>query len=206
MKREHIDWPVLRGALIAFLIVVCVSAAIAAASYYFRAAHQQEYARAQAGFNSVSSQYLMVDEQEKLILEYYPQFLDLYQDGVIGPEQRLAWLESLQRISDNLEIPGLRYQIDSQQQSDKAWPVNSGKFAIYSSNMKLDLEMMHEVDLLRLLNRLEASGSGFFSLSDCEMSRRSVDMPVSLENPNVNASCNLQWYSIKLGSGEEIKI
>lgn len=206
MKRELIDWPVLRGALLIFLIVISVSATIAVSAYFYRAAMQQEFTGAQARFNSISSQYLQVDEQETLIRKYYPQVLNLYKQGLIGPEQRLGWLESLQRISDNLEIPGLRYQIDSQQPDKQDWPFSTGPFEIHSSNMVLDLEMMHEVDLLRLIDRLAAVGDGYFSLSDCEISRRSTSVSVSTDSPNVTASCNLQWYSIKLGNGEEIKL
>lgn len=206
MKREYIDWSILRGALIIFVVVVTVSAAIGITGYYFRSAMQQEYSQAQASFNRISSRYLRVDEQEILIQDYYPEFLDLYQQGIIGPERRLDWLESIQQVSDNLEIPGLRYEIESQQESKRDWPFSTGKFRIYSSNMKLNLDMMHELDLLRLVDRLDRVGGGFFSLTDCQISRRSMDMDVSMDSANVNAACNLQWYSLKLSNGEEIRI
>lgn len=206
MKPENIDWSVLRGALVIFVVVMTVSTVIGYAGYYFRTSMQNEYQKAQSAFNSISSRYLQVDEQEATIKAYYPRFVNLYEQGVIGTERRLNWLESLQRVTDSLEIPGLRYEIASQQQSKARWPIDTGRFQLYSSNMKLNLEMLHEADLLRLVERLGQTGAGFFSLTDCSMSRRVTEIHVESLAPNVTANCNLDWYSIKLSSGEEIKI
>ncbi len=206
VRREHIDWSVLRTALIIFIVAITVSAAIGVSGYYFRASMQQEYRSAQANFNQISSRYLKVDDQELLISNYYPAFLELYQRGVIGGERRLDWLESLQEVTDNLEIPDLRYEIESQQQNDPGWPVNTGRYEIYSSNMKINMDMLHEVDLLRLIDRLEQRNTGLFSVSDCELNRRTADINLAADSPNVTASCNLKWYSLRLGSGKEIEI
>ncbi|MCS3904421.1 hypothetical protein J2T55_002457 [Methylohalomonas lacus] len=206
MKRENIDWSVLRGALTIFLIVLALSVAIGISAYSFNLAMEREYRSAQAEFSRITDRYLKVDEQEILIRDYYPRFVDLYQQGVVGGERRLDWLESLQQVTDNLKIPGLRYEIESQQQSRNQWPINTGKFQIYSSNMKISLEMPHEVDLLRLFDRLEQRKAGFFSASDCELSRRSPEIDLSPTTTNVSASCNIMWYSLKLSNGEEIKI
>lgn len=206
MKVENIDWSVLRGALVIFIVALSVSAVIGSASYYFRNSMQQDYRKAQADFNRISSKYLQIDEQDATIKAYYPRFVKLHEQGVIGTERRLDWLESLQRVTDTLEIPGLSYEIASQQQSKINWPIETGSFELYSSTMKLNLEMLHEADLLRLIDRLGQTNAGFFSLTDCSMSRRSTEIHVDSLSPNVTANCNLEWYSIKLSSGEEIEI
>lgn len=206
MKSKHIDWSILRGSAVIFVVVLLVSGIIAGAGYYYRAEMQQEYSRAQMAFQNISNKYLRVDEQKAIINNYYPRFLTLYQQGIIGPERRLDWLESLQKVADNLEIPKLRYEVASQRQSETDWPINTGRFQLYSSNMQLSMEMLHELDLLRLVDQLEKTKSGFFTISDCEMGRRTEHIVVDATIPNVNATCNIQWYSIKLSSGQEIEI
>ncbi len=206
MKRENIDWSVLRGALTIFIIVLAVSIAIGISAYYFNVAMEREYRSEQADFSRISNRYLKVDEQEILIRDYYPRFIDLYQQGVVGGERRLDWLEALQQVTDNLKIPGLRYEIESQQKSQGGWPISTGKFQVYSSNMKITLDMPHEVDLLRLLDRLEQRKTGLFSVTDCELSRRAAEIDLTPTRTNVSASCNIKWYSLKLSNGEEIRI
>ena len=53
-----------------------------------------EYNRANAAFQSISSRDLAVDEEEKLIRSYLPDFVKLHESGVIGDEQRLNWVEA----------------------------------------------------------------------------------------------------------------
>lgn len=205
MKLENIDWSVLRGALITFLTVGIIAVAVAVAGYFFYQSMYQDYRSAQSQFNRVSDRYLKVDEEEALIKKYYPAFKTLYEQGIIGSERRLDWLESLQQVTDSLEIPGLRYEIGSRQMGQVEWPIETGAFELYSSNMKVNLDMLHELDLLRLLDRMERLNTGFFSVSDCDMKRsRSIDTTAS--EPNVSASCNIKWYSLALNNGEELEL
>lgn len=206
MKTEHIDWSILRGGIITFFVVLAISVAIITSVYMYRDSAQQDYRQAQAEFRNITSRYLKIDEQEEIIRTYYPRFLVLYKQGVIGAERRLDWLESIQRASDELKIPGLRYEISSQQPARVEWPLDTGRFRLYSSNMTINLNMLHELDLLRLLESLERMNNGFFSVTDCDMNRRRMPLDLSMDSPNVTASCNIRWYSIRLDSGEEIQI
>jgi len=205
MKRESIDWAVLRGALIILLTVSVLGSAIVIAGYYFYQSMNDEYRTAQSQFKRISERYLKVDEQEALIRKYYPEFKKMYKQGVIGSERRLDWLESIQQVTDSLKIPGLRFEIGSRQMGHTDWPIDTGTFQLYSSNMKVNLKMPHELDLLRLLDRMQRLNSGFFSVSDCKMSRDD-DIDISNSKPNVSASCNIKWYSLAMKNGEEIKL
>ena len=205
MKRENIDWSVLRSALIIFLITGAVGGAIVISGYYYHQSMNDEYRRAQSQFKRVSERYLKVDEQEGLIRKYYPEFNNLYKQGVIGDERRLDWLESIQQVTDSLKIPGLRFEVGSRQMGQNEWPINTGTFQLYSSNMKVDLNMLHELDLLRLLDRMQRLRTGFFSVSDCKMSRDD-DIDISASEANVTASCNIKWYSLAMNNGGRIEL
>ena len=95
MKAADIEWGMLRGALIALGIAVVISAAMIGASYQFWETGDRELKRAERTLRASRAQYRTVDEQEAMIATYYPRFLELEVQGVIGGERRLDWIENL---------------------------------------------------------------------------------------------------------------
>lgn len=206
MKREFLDWSILRLPAIIFSMTLLVAAVIVAGGHYYLEAMEQEFSRNQGNFRSISNRYLQVDEEEELIRQYYPAFIDLYKQGLVGKERRLDWLETLQTVSDVLKIPSLRYEIASQERVPDELPIEAGSFHIYQSTMNINLDMLHEADLIRFLDRVDRSANGLYSVSSCSLSRRNKQIDVVSEQANVSADCNLNWYSIKPADGSEIAL
>jgi hypothetical protein len=205
MRREDIDWKELRGVITALVICLVVASSMLYASLYFKKQMKQEFARNDARFKSISQRYLAVDEEEKLITEYYPKFIELYNNGVIGKEQRLNWIEVLRRLTSEMKLPRLSYQIESQQPYTPGYSVKMGEFKVYSSKMNLDMALMHEGDLFTVIEELEKKAKGDFAPASCNMQ----SMSAIVEEPdaaNITVSCELRWYTIKLADGSEIKI
>jgi len=206
MKSEDIDWKILRGSSIIFVLTLVISGSLVFGSHYFRQQMQQEFARANAEFRSISSRYLAVDEEEKLIKNYFPQFIKLYEEGIIGSERRLNWVEVLRESGDEIRLPSLVYQIDSQQVFTPAFPLTMGKFKLYSSTMSLNMQLLHEGDLFRILDRLDEDARGSFSLSTCTIKKSGSEIMINPEAANISATCDLQWYSIRLADGTIIEV
>lgn len=204
MKIEYLDWSILRIPSAIFITVCLITVSIVTASYYYRQAMQQEYTASQSTFRNISSRYLQVDQEEMLIKKYYPEFLDLYKSGLIGKEKRLDWIESLQSISEVLEIPSLRYEISSQEPLPESLPIDTGRFRIYQSVMQVNMDMLHEIDLIRFLERINKVAQGLYTVSSCSLTRRTKDVDTTSEQANVSAECELDWYSIKTTEGHEI--
>jgi len=208
MKAEKIDWTVLQGAIITFVISIIISGGLIGITWYYQDKMQLEHNRQKARFQNISNQYLAVDQEERLIREFYPEFVELYNKGIIGQERRLSWIETLREAGEFMKLPALRYNIESQSRFIPDFPVNTGSFQIYSSPMKLNLELLHEGDLDRLLETLNSEAPGTYSISNCKLSRAGTGT-VNLENVtrgNVNAECELRWLNIKKADGTEIKL
>ncbi|MDZ7734840.1 MAG: hypothetical protein U5P41_00785 [Gammaproteobacteria bacterium] len=206
MKREFLDWTILRLPIIIFSMTLLMGIVIVAGGHYYLDAMEQEFSRNQADFRSISSQYLQVDEEEALIRQYYPEFIELYKQGLVGKERRLDWVETLQAVSEVLQISSLRYEISSQARVPDALPIDTGSFHIYQSTMNVSMDMLHEVDLTRFLDRVDRSANGLYSVSSCSFSRKNRQIDVVSEQANVSADCNLNWYSIKPADGSEITL
>lgn len=207
MKREDIDWGVLRGALIGFVVSAAVAGACAGAGHMLQKKQQLEFVRNNAQFQSVSGKYLAVDEEEKQIRKFYPRFLELYRGGIIGHEERLNWIETLRAAGERLRVPALTYEIKSQNVFTPTFPLDLGRFQVYRSQMTVSLQALHEGDLMRLLQLLDTRAAGLHSIDTCRMSRITQDIDTSSAGKaNLAIQCELGWYTIKLADGAEIKV
>lgn len=204
MKAEKIDWPLLQGAIVAFVSGLVISGALIGGSWYYEDKMQVKYNKDKQLFQSVSSQYLQVDQEEGLINQYYPEFINLYNEGLLGQERRLNWIEVLRASSERIRLPALRYEIASQNQFTPDYPLNKGAFQIYNSTMKLNIDLLHEGDLPRLFEDLNAQAQGRYNVSKCSF-RRLGDLKLNdSAQGNISVECELQWFNIKKSDGREI--
>ena len=111
MRLVDIEWGVIRGALGALVLAAAIGATLYTAATRFRDAMQVKYGESHQRLQSVTGKYLAVDQEDMIIREQYPRFVELVRKGVIGNEQRLNWIEVLKRTAAITKIPSLRYEI-----------------------------------------------------------------------------------------------
>ncbi|MGH8580511.1 MAG: hypothetical protein ACREVK_10470 [Gammaproteobacteria bacterium] len=206
MNKLNIEWPVIRGALGVFSLCLLLNALLLVSTFYFRNAMKRDYEAHDHQFKAVSREYLNVDVDERIINDQYPKFIKLYNKGIIGEEKRLNWVETLENAKTTLKVPQLSYRIDTRKRYQPDFPLATGAYEIYTSGMKLDLGMLHENDLKRLLDILDREASGLYSVAKCALSRKEKTIALDPEKANLHADCNLVWYSIKLSGNREIKL
>jgi hypothetical protein len=199
MKLDQIDWSVLRNALILLLISIAISGGVLSSSFYFWDKMDRTHKRERSALFGVRAQYQNIDEEEKIIQRYLPLYRDLQSRGVIGQERRLDWIDTLRQASQRVELPMLRYAIDSQNIYRPEFVVPSGTFQIYSSNMRLDLGLLHEGDLETLFADLDANAVGLYTVSNCDLRRnhRQREFVKRADATNLKAECGLRWLTIK---------
>lgn len=207
MQRNFIDWLQIRGSLILLILAMLICGSLIGGSLYFKGRMDQEFRRNNAIFQSNSKRYLAVDEEEKTIREYYPKFINLYNYGEIGQERRLDWIETLRRAGVDIKLPSLSYSIESQKAFVPNFVLNMGRYRLFKSDMSLKMQLLHEGDLFNLLNELDSSAKGLYRVSNCKLNNnvkgKLIDDP---DTANVTANCLLEWFTLKLADGTEIKV
>jgi hypothetical protein len=174
-----------------------------AASYNFYESAQRSLKRAQSQLRAARTKYRTVDEQEAMIATFYPQFVELEGQGIIGRERRLNWIESLRRADENLKLPRLSYSIDSQEPYTAEFPMAGGVYRPFASEMSLSLGLLHSQDLFDLLARLDESAQGLYSVDSCNMVRRR-EAPGGPRDTHLSSDCKLRWYTIKKPGDEGV--
>jgi hypothetical protein len=208
MKKLDVDWRFLTDALIALAVCGAISALMIWYSLYFKQHYQKSYEYHHSEFRENSQRYLSVDDDERIIRENYGNFIELYNKGVLGRENRLNWLETLRAAGDSIKMPGLRFQVSSQEAIKPPYlnDVSTGSFQVFSSRMHLDMGLLHEYDFSALLNDLDKQAAGMYSVSSCSFARKGGEFVLDPKVANIAASCDLDWYTVNLpGEGLVLK-
>ena len=162
------------------------------------------------------SDYDTIKNDKGILLEYYPLFIEMNQAGLIRPENRLNWIETLQRSAQQLKIKTLKYHINKQSLLEDIAIMNSDfedeedldeleeeslenslPFNIYASKMSLELGMLHEGDFLKLISSMKAQSNSFFIVRSCHLSRTEEKLDFQQYSQNISANCELLWISIQ---------
>ena len=205
-KMFVVDWEYLHGALVRFISVVTVGAALLSGSGYFERRMEQEYRQHSERLSALRHRYLAVDGEEEVIKEYLPRFMDLHKRGLLGAEHRLNWIETLQDAGRRLSVPSLSYEIRAQQIYRPDFPAPADRYKIFVSEMTLTMQLLHEGDLFAMLDLLDERAMGFYTVSGCELERAFVELTDNPDAGNVTATCLLEWFSINPAAEPEIKV
>lgn len=107
---------------------------------------------------------------------------------VIGTAEPLNWQVQLEAL--RLQTPGLRYTLTAQQPYAG---LPSGQFIQTLSQVKLQLDLLHEGQLFEALDKLRASEVGWFLLERCSVERTEPEVPAS----RLNAECVGGWLNLQ---------
>jgi len=205
MSQNRVDWGVLRGAIGVFAVCLLVGVGLLAASAYFREEMAADFHNHQARFLEVSRKYLAVDDEERIIERTYPEFVALFESGILGQEHRLSWIETLTKAGDRIRLPEIGYRINSQSVYTPDFPVMLGAFDINVSEMTLDLGLLHEGDLFKLLDALDESAEGLYTVSYCEANRVTASGS-GTDRPLIAANCRLNWFTVDLKGARKLSL
>lgn len=178
----------------AILLAVAIGAALfVGASGVYRADQQATLEAAlQARQLSAARIRDVATEKQDLIL-YRERFAQLQAAGLVGDENRLAWIDAVRRIQASRKLVSATYEIEPQQVLAAPASAATGQLQLRGSRMRLDLGLVHEGDLFHFLEDLRSAG--MYSVQDCRVKRN--DVPADAVGvPRLNAACTLIWLTL----------
>jgi hypothetical protein len=130
-------------------------------------------------------------------MQYLPAYNDLLASGFIGEERRIEWIERLRQIHAQHKLFSIDYSIGLQEDYKPSFLPNMGTFVLHRSIMKLNLDMLHEGDLLSLLDGLHEQTAPFI-VRDCEI-KRPIGAVVNSKvlTSNLKAVCEIDWLTLR---------
>lgn len=135
-------------------------------------------------------------DERDLIVRFLPSYQELRNRGLIGPEQRINWLDALRNTNQQARLFGAEYQVSTQQAYPYAQELNAARLGMAQSIMKLNLRLAHEGELMRFFRQLENQNAGAFDINECVLERASAAATPFNAQPNLRAECELAWITI----------
>lgn len=196
MTLTKADFAKLRGALLLFVILV----AAGAATVYFTLEEQKRATLARAKAidlrSKAETRLRLVSSEEQEIKQKSAQFQQMIDRGIVGIENRLDWVELLRETRDRNRLFEFGYEITPQ---EKLASVPPG-YDFNSSLMKIDLPLLHEGDLLHLLDDIQRDARALVIPRECRLTRMPPRPPGSDQRgpaANLRAACTLQWITVR---------
>jgi hypothetical protein len=150
-------------------------------------------AAATAALDSETATRRQTATDRQIAETYASRYVALVERGAVGEEQRLGWADTLRRLANELRLPYVRFSGGPRRPvGPEHLPADAASALV--SPMDLQLGLVHEGDLLRLLDGLHEA-PGLFTVQGCRL-ERSTGVAPEPGRANVSGSCQLQWLSI----------
>jgi hypothetical protein len=162
---------------------------------------ERTLAAQEAQLKEARSRFQRSGEERDLIVRFLPPFQALRTRGLIGPEERINWVEALRNANQQAQMFGAEYQISTQQPYPYAQELNAPRLGMAQSLMKLNLRLAHEGELMRFFRLLERQNAGAFDINQCVLQRINAGSEGSGQ-PNLRAECELAWITINPAPAE----
>ena len=136
-----------------------------------------------------------IAEEEREVSQKIDVYKQLKALNILGEERRLEWADTMNRIRVQRELLDLRYRVERQ----KLLTSVAGKPAsvdFFASTMHVDMQLLHEEDLLRFLADLRASGNAYYSVKKCVLIRTGQAAGGATMTPRLAAQCDIDLITI----------
>lgn len=177
----------LRPALLCAALTVAASVLLLGFSHHYAEDRADARELAKQARNKAAALFNHVETEKRDIRAYEPQFLALRQRGLIGEENRLAWIETICHSQEERKLLTISYDISARQVLKAPPTLAMGTLQLRGTPMRLQMDLLHEMDMLNLLADLRQSG--YFAVHDCSIKRSTAAATLSAE-------CGLLWLTL----------
>jgi len=114
MKLAAKDLAVMKLPFLVLVVVIAISFLLVRFSADKRAQAEMQHRIQSTALQDARSRYQRSGDERETILRYLPAYRQLENQGFVGTEQRINWLESLRIANAQAGLFGVTYQLDAQ--------------------------------------------------------------------------------------------
>lgn len=197
MSISRQDWRKLRNPILGLGTALVLIGLLISFADQYRQKNELALQAQQNLLNQARQKYQSSGLEKETITQYLPVYNNLLASGFIGEERRIEWIENLRQIHAQHRLFSIDYSIGLQENYKPSFLINLGNFKLNRSVMKLNLEMLHEGDLLALLDGLQEQTTPLI-VRDCEITRP-IGVVINTKNisANLKAACEIDWLTLR---------
>lgn len=187
------DLPFLKFGLLTFVVCIAASVSLVIYSDHYLEQAKKDRASAQQRLIDARTQLAAAQGDQENMATYSREFISLQEQKVIGNEQRLDWIEGMEKLRQQGIVLDFKYTIAPQQGYTPSPAVDAGNFQINRSSMNMQLDLLHEEQLIQFVAALHTQLKGWYMLDGCTLSRAIEGTEAS----PLKADCSGGWLTFK---------
>ncbi|OAI50342.1 hypothetical protein AYO46_02545 [Betaproteobacteria bacterium SCGC AG-212-J23] len=156
---------------------------------------QVRLSQAQAERRQNAERLARIAEEEREVNQKMDVYKQLKALNILGEERRLEWADAINRIRVQRELLDVRYRVERQKLVASV-PGKPANVDFYASAMRVDLQLLHEQDLLNFLADLRASGNAYYSVKKCVLTRTGQAVGGIAMTPRLSAQCDIDLITV----------
>ena len=196
MKFGPNDLKRLRLPIAGFVVLVIAGAACAIAADRYLQETKQLQAATAAQRAEIQKRLASANEEEREIRANLQQYQALEARGMVGDENRLDWVDSVTAIKNERRLFNITYAIAPQRPLDYPGFTSDSDVKFMVSRVKMNLQLLHEEDLLNFIHDLGQRSKPYLSVRSCNVQRSGRGAGTTL-SPRLEANCVLDLITIK---------
>lgn len=134
-------------------------------------------------------------ESNSIYQKMHKNYTQLYGFSYAKPD-KLRWLEQLKKQAEELKLPSMTYNIKARHLDDQYSRQLSSDLAFYTTEIEFQAGLVHETQLLQLIDLLRQSDLGVFSVEHCALSINGQGIQFAAHKANLASLCMIEWYEI----------
>ena len=185
-------------------MAACVALALAGVACYFAADNylretKKLGATMSAQRAEVQTRLASANEEEREIKANLQQYQALAARGIVGEEKRLDWIDTITAIKSERRLFNIGYSIEPQKDLDYPGFAPGGGVKFVFSRVKIEMQLLHEEDLLNFIDDLAKRGGSYLAVRSCDMQRtdRGSSGGAATLAPRLRAACVFDLITIR---------
>ncbi|MBF0214606.1 MAG: hypothetical protein HQM00_13760 [Magnetococcales bacterium] len=203
MKNLPVEWPLLTRPLVLFSGALLLGIGMVIGAWAYRDDAGTTLEKLRKSIQTLRSQRQQQEEMNRILIDIQPKHEELKQRGVIGAEPRLHWIETIKAAKPALKLPTpIRFKLEPARAYTPEFPLPaSPDYQLMASHMELGLGLVHEGDLMSLIEFLEKSKAGLIRFTQCKVTvsnpQKPDANPFSKPQVNLTGTCQLEWFNFR---------
>jgi hypothetical protein len=199
MTEARLRLHYLRGAALTLLAILLLAAMGGTWLYHRLADAELAHRIARNHRNEIQAKLVRANQEEAELREKIARYEALVARGVIGPERRLDWIEQLSRVRNELRLAEFSYELSPQHPVERSLlpsGAQAGGLSFMASTVRLNAGLLHEGDLVSLLNDLRERVPAHVSLRSCQLALGDPGT-VPAASTTIKANCVMEWITVQ---------
>ena len=194
--------PEIKKALVVFSVVLVSMLSVVTISDMFKSNANDKNKLASSEMRKWRNKIDEANRNNQILVQHEDTFKTLEAESIIGDENRLSWVEVVQKVADSRGIASVKYNIASQALLDKKLIAKKYQdIDVFKSVMSIEMKFIHEGDLFVMLNALRDEAKGLMTVGKCDVELINKDVNEGIigqdTTDNMRAYCELSWYTLK---------